>query len=116
MAFAARMDSSKTEDSIDAAEISGSCSRCGEALHWAGPPLPTILVLQRTPRTDHVVRLAELEGVSVELAAEWVRHVYHKECDQRVAHCPKCGGLLRTDRARQCPHCLHSWHHLPRPE
>jgi len=24
--------------------------------------------------------------------------------------CPKCGGLARTPRARQCPWCYHSWH------
>jgi hemerythrin-like domain-containing protein len=28
--------------------------------------------------------------------------------------CPQCGGLAATPRARQCPHCHHSWHHLPR--
>ena len=24
--------------------------------------------------------------------------------------CPRCGGLARTPRAKQCPHCLHDWH------
>ncbi len=25
-------------------------------------------------------------------------------------HCPKCGALANTPRARQCPKCFHSWH------
>ena len=25
-------------------------------------------------------------------------------------HCPKCGALTMTPRARQCPKCFHSWH------
>lgn len=24
--------------------------------------------------------------------------------------CSKCGGLARTPKARQCPHCFHDWH------
>ncbi|MCP4104012.1 MAG: hypothetical protein GY749_00505 [Desulfobacteraceae bacterium] len=24
--------------------------------------------------------------------------------------CPYCGGRLRTEKAKQCPHCLISWH------
>ncbi len=26
-----------------------------------------------------------------------------------TAQCPFCGGILRTNRARQCPHCLRNW-------
>jgi hypothetical protein len=25
-------------------------------------------------------------------------------------NCPKCGKLARTPRAKQCPHCFHTWH------
>lgn len=28
---------------------------------------------------------------------------------QVSAVCPHCGGVLRTDRAWQCPHCFRSW-------
>jgi hypothetical protein len=28
--------------------------------------------------------------------------------------CPDCGRIPRTPRARQCPWCFHSWHHVPR--
>ena len=24
--------------------------------------------------------------------------------------CPRCGGLCRTPKARQCRHCFHDWH------
>ena len=24
--------------------------------------------------------------------------------------CPYCGGVLRTNKAKQCPHCFRSWH------
>jgi hypothetical protein len=27
-------------------------------------------------------------------------------------HCPRCGKLARTPRARQCRHCSHRWHDL----
>ncbi|MFN7915267.1 MAG: hypothetical protein U0Q55_08000 [Vicinamibacterales bacterium] len=28
-------------------------------------------------------------------------------------HCPRCGGLARTPRAKQCRWCFHTWHGQP---
>ena len=35
------------------------------------------------------------------------------ECAQDIVlnHCPKCGALARTPKARLCPQCGYSWHH-----
>jgi hypothetical protein len=33
----------------------------------------------------------------------------HRE-DIFFNNCPRCGGLARTPKARQCRHCFHDWH------
>lgn len=33
-----------------------------------------------------------------------------KEENIVLNRCPKCEGLARTPRAKQCPHCFHDWH------
>lgn len=48
------------------------------------------------------------------------RDAFHKAVAERIArehadevyfhHCPQCGGLCRTPKARQCFRCKHRWH------
>jgi hypothetical protein len=42
-----------------------------------------------------------------------VRERILREHQNRVVlnHCPKCGGLATTPRARQCRWCFFDWHH-----
>lgn len=86
------------------------CTRCGEKLPHVDVHLRTVMQLQRFPKEQHVDRLAAMEGLAPELAAVWVRHLYHALCEERVGHCPACQGRLRTWRAQWCPHCKHDWH------
>jgi hypothetical protein len=68
--------------------------------------------LQRAPKWDHASMLARLEEVPEHVASEWLRHRYYSTCVPRVALCPKCGGQLRTWRAKLCLHCGYSWREL----
>jgi hypothetical protein len=48
------------------------------------------------------------------------RDTFHETVAERIArehadevyfhHCPQCGGLCRTPKARQCFRCQHRWH------
>ena len=37
--------------------------------------------------------------------------MFHKKLEDldTIAKCPSCGGSLRTEKAKQCPHCYESW-------
>jgi uncharacterized protein with PIN domain len=61
-------------------------------------------------RELHVAAVMELDGGTLEQVAEFLHHSYYKECVARTENCPKCGGQLRTWRAKQCLHCGHDWH------
>jgi hypothetical protein len=65
--------------------------------------------LQRLSKDQQAVALAAIENISVDLASEWICHEYHQLCRKRLAHCQKCGGELKTWRARQCVHCGNDW-------
>ena len=62
-------------------------------------------------------RLRDVTGCSIGWAKIWIHHPDGPEAKgfRGNARCPFCGGRLRTDRARQCPHCLMSWHDPQRP-
>lgn len=56
------------------------CRRCGESLSTFWPRLTTVMQMQRTPREQRASTIAALEGVSIETAAQWLRHDMHCEC------------------------------------
>lgn len=49
-------------------------------------------------------------GCSFRWAKIWVAHSGKPHVAMPGPPCPYCGQALRTDRARQCPHCLEDWH------
>lgn len=72
----------------------------------------------------HRIRTLALEGRSALAIAElvsatgcperwakiWVLHAGRPHVEVPGPPCPHCGQLLRTDRAKQCPHCFANWH------
>jgi hypothetical protein len=37
--------------------------------------------------------------------------IYHEHHDEIFFNeCPRCGGLAKTPKAKQCQHCHHDWH------
>lgn len=85
------------------------CRRCGESVGLFSPSLVTVALLQKAVRENHLSMLVTLEGVSPDVAAEWLHHRYYCECIKKVAHCAFCGAELRTWRARQCLACKRQW-------
>ena len=63
--------------------------------HWATPRDPAVLA-------------ALEQGHDAFRAA--VRDRVMRDHPEAIARCPRCAGLLRTPRARQCMWCLHDWH------
>lgn len=51
-------------------------------------------------------------GCSARWAKIWVVHSGRPHVVTPGPPCPYCGMPLRTDRARQCPHCFKAWHGL----
>jgi DNA-directed RNA polymerase subunit RPC12/RpoP len=86
------------------------CERCGEQFESPVVHLPTIMKLGKAAPADRAGIISAEEGVSIELARNWLHHNMHATCQKKVAHCSKCGGELRTWRAQWCPHCNHDWH------
>jgi hypothetical protein len=70
------------------------------------------------PITRTLASMADDSAV-VALAAKG-RDWFRRDVAQRIVeqhreeiafnYCPKCGGLCRTPKAQQCPHCKHHWH------
>lgn len=63
-------------------------------------------------KIDQIRLLREITGCGLRWAKIWVSH---PDGPQQAgfkdnAQCSYCGGLLRSAKARQCPHCLTSWH------
>lgn len=56
--------------------------------------------------------LREKTGCGVRWAKIWALHPNgpQEAGFEGDAKCPHCGGRLRTPKAKQCPHCLLSWH------
>lgn len=56
-------------------------------------------------KTNYLVELGKA-GMQMKIAERLVRELE----DKIINNCPKCGGLARTPRAKQCRHCGHDWH------
>lgn len=59
-------------------------------------------------RNDPAVVAALAQGEDAFRAA--VRGRVLRDHPEVVVRCPKCNGVLRTPRARQCRWCLYAWH------
>jgi tRNA(Ile2) C34 agmatinyltransferase TiaS len=58
---------------------------------------PVVLELTRDGMESFVLRTAE------RIMAEHSQEIY-------VNHCPRCGEVAKTPKARQCRFCRHDWH------
>ena len=68
------------------------------------------IIEDRLMSTDPaVIALAEqgLESLYLQIR-DRVLHDHEDQLD--LNRCPKCDGLCRTPRAKQCRHCFHKWH------
>ncbi len=67
---------------------------------------------------DAIRELREITGCSLGWAKIWIHHPDgpHDKRFRGEGKCPYCGGRLRTERAKQCPHCLMSWHDPQNPK
>ena len=60
---------------------------------------------------ERLVKRVEAEGdPGAILGAAALRMIEDPADPIRVGRCPKCDGVLRTPRARQCLHCNYDWH------
>jgi uncharacterized C2H2 Zn-finger protein len=71
--------------------------------------------LQRTLRerwgsTDPDVLAMLKEGREVFLKNVAQRILRERSDELFFNHCPRCGALAKTPRAKQCAKCFHSWH------
>jgi hypothetical protein len=77
------------------------------------PPMKEMLARVLVSNDPEVLELLAdghdvfLTGVRERILREHADKVFLNQC-------PECGGLAWTPRARQCPHCFHSWHDQPR--
>ncbi len=91
------------------------CDRCGEEVYKRELSLDVIKELGKGTQMglsikEYASKLSELAGVPIEVATDWANHGLFQMCKEKKAHCPYCGGQLRTWKARQCMHCLKDWH------
>ena len=63
---------------------SATCQRCGESTSSFSPQLKSIMLLQRTPREEQVSKLAELEAIPPEMAAENVAYTCSDSSEMRT--------------------------------
>ncbi len=99
------------------------CPSCGAHIpHFAelsDPQAERLKSLARSGRRAEAMRdLRDLTNCSLGSAKRWVNHPDGPEDKGFRGHgkCPHCGGRLRTEEAKQCPHCLMSWHDPRHPK
>ena len=52
-----------------------------------------------------------------EFLEKTAKHILSKHVGEIILnHCPKCGTLVRTPKARQCRFCGHDWHDGGNPQ
>jgi hypothetical protein len=89
------------------------CERCGEAITAFCPSLKTLSSVGGDvlgPQDALERKIATLEGVTLEVAREYLEHRMIQKCEALFGICPNCSGKLATRAARQCLHCHTSWH------
>lgn len=90
-----------------------TCHRCGESIPEIPVDIRALIALQKANPASREALLAELMSaarLSHEEAEIFLRHRILDECTKQVAHCPHCGGELKTWQAKMCLHCGRDWH------
>jgi len=71
-------------------------------------PRPLREMLSEDP---DVIRL--VEGGMEKFVERTAKRILHQHAERILLnHCPRCGALARTPKARQCRFCGHDWHDL----
>ena len=65
---------------------------------------------RRWVSTDPQVTALLANGREAFMVAASDRVLREHAAEVFLNHCPKCGALAKTPRARQCPKCFFSWH------
>lgn len=75
-------------------------------------------LVQSNRKIEAIRVLREATGCSLGWAKIWVHHPDGPEEEgfRGEGKCPYCDGRLRTEQAKQCPHCLMSWHDPENPK
>ncbi len=85
------------------------CKRCGEEISLSAPNISIVMELQKSPKEKHL-QILVAEGISQDIAEQWLLHEYYSSCQKKIAHCPYCNSELATSRAKQCLSCHRQWH------
>jgi len=100
----------------------------GERCPKCGMPIPQFAdlrdadhqrILKLISSGQKIVAVRELRiatGCPLTWAKLWVMHSGRAGFVEETAPCPYCGKPLKTDRARQCQHCLMDWHDPQNPK
>lgn len=67
-------------------------------------------IMGRRGKAAAMSELRKLTGCSARWAKIWVVHPNGPTPLHQGPPCPFCGGALRTERAKQRPHCFKTWH------
>lgn len=83
------------------------------ALEWLGPTpsLERKKMLEARGHISHnpeVLKLVQ-DGVEAFEQRTALRMLEEEGAKVFLNYCPNCAGLARTPKAKQCPHCFHSW-------
>ena len=83
-----------------------ACINCGAKIHRNFPvSVKTLSNLGELTPDKYAQRIAELEGIALELAQEYVDHKMGHNCKNTRPLCPSCGSPLKTWRAKYCLKC-----------
>jgi len=88
------------------------CIKCGKLIHVdVFVNLRTIMQLNRVRPEEYVETIANLEGLQIELAQEFVDHQMGHNCNRSEPPCPACAAPLKTWHAIRCLRC--NWRRDP---
>jgi hypothetical protein len=82
------------------------CIKCGQFISNDHPvSLRTVMLLSKLPPSAYADEIVRLEGISKELAQEFVDHKMGHRCVKTEPPCPNCGAALKTWHATGCWAC-----------
>lgn len=82
------------------------CIHCGVLIAKQSPvSLRTLMLLGKLPPDSRVDKIVELEGVSREIAQDYVDHRMRCACVKTQPPCPACRAALKTWHATGCWGC-----------
>lgn len=82
------------------------CIKCGTSIakdHSVS--LKTVMRISKLSPGEYVEQIARLEGISNELAQEFVDHKMGNNCVKVEPPCPTCGAALKTWHSTGCWAC-----------